>query len=240
MSVETHLTIDVLHCLHLGVLMTYCKVVIWLLINGGAWGQHGSQEETFHAAVLAIRVELNQFYSARHRAHPTEGLTRISSFRHKTLGDPSDPKLRTKGAETWGFLLFLVLHCTAKFSSLGDAGLGLLEAGRALVKMVQDWQSAPAVLTPAQIRASFASWNKFLLLTNSYEEMMIPKRHLVAHLLSKLWYHGNPRRYAVWQDESLNRSLKKCCRGISQISFEPHVLLRVPELLRSGQKRSRE
>ena len=112
---ETHLTIDVLHCLHLGVLMTYCKVVIWLLINGGAWGQHGSQEETFHAAVLAIRVELNQFYGARHRAHPTEGLTRISSFRHKTLGDPSDPKLRAKGAETWGFLLFLVLHCTAKF-----------------------------------------------------------------------------------------------------------------------------
>ena len=130
------------------------------------------------------------------------------------------------------FLLFLILHCSAKFARLAADGAKLLEAGRCLVRLVAVWQSAAGLLSGSQIQETFDAWNKFLFLTQDFGELLIPKRHLVAHLLSKQAWHGNPRRYAVWRDESLNKCLKKCCQTISQVSFEPHILLRMPEILR--------
>ena len=94
-------------------------------------------------------------------------------------------------------------------------------------------------MRPSEIQESFDCWNRFLFLTQAYDEMRIPKKHLVSHLLANMHFHGNPRRYAVWRDESLNRCLKKCCRTILQVSFEPHVLLRMPEMLTRHSDRKR-
>jgi hypothetical protein len=54
--VQTHVTVDILHALFLGVALTFCKEVVWKLILAGAWGSYGAQEEMYHTAVLAIRV----------------------------------------------------------------------------------------------------------------------------------------------------------------------------------------
>eukprot|EP00969_Alexandrium_andersonii_P231578 10226486-Alexandrium_andersonii.AAC.1 len=47
-----------------------------------------------------------------------------------------------------------------------------------------------------------------------------PKFHIVMHLLLRVGYCGNVRQYACWHDESLNKSLKACCRLVSQCRFE--------------------
>ena len=38
-TTTTALAIDVLHCVHLGVMLTFCRYVIWFLLVAGAWGR---------------------------------------------------------------------------------------------------------------------------------------------------------------------------------------------------------
>ena len=66
--------------------------------------------------------------------------------------------------------------------------------------------------------------------------MHTPKRHAVAHMLLKTPILGNPRAYANWLDESLNKVLKAACMGILQATFESSLLLRMPELLESRKR----
>ena len=92
------LTIDVLHCLYLGVFNSFAKHVIWMLILAGAWGKRQTNDETIANSVFAIRRDLRGWYAIRASKHPNEKLTRISKFRKGTLGEAADQKLRTKGA----------------------------------------------------------------------------------------------------------------------------------------------
>ena len=59
----------------------------------------------------------------------------------------------------------------------------------------------------------------------------IPKEHFAYHLLARMAYLGNPKRYATWLDESLNKALKKTTTHASQLSFEPSVLLKMQHVL---------
>jgi hypothetical protein len=45
-------------------------------------------------------------------------------------------------------------------------------------------------------------------------------------------YHGNPKLYATWLDEALNKVLKASCRQTSQSTFERSVLFRMRYMLR--------
>ena len=63
--------------------------------------------------------------------------------------------------------------------------------------------------------------------------MHTPKRHLCTHLLSNLAKHGNPRMYSTWMDESLNKQIKKCCRELSQTTFDIVLLASVKELFKT-------
>lgn len=185
-----------------------------------------------------MRAELGDFYRRRRAAHPGEKLTQIGGFSKRTLGDAGDRKLRTKAAETWTFLLFLIDRLGVNPKRLGAEDPSLLAAARALQRLVEHWNSCGPTLRPHEIQTSFSLWQQHLRLTAGIEDVHIPKRHLMSHLLGSLTLHGNPRLYANWLDESLNNDLKKCCRLVSQVSFEVMVLLRFRELLhRRGLKR---
>ena len=71
----------------------------------------------------------------------------------------------------------------------------------------------------------------FLERTQHIPERMLPKRHLTTHLLARVDFQGNPRLYANWQDESVNKTLKLACRTMSQTTFEPMLFLRMRHLL---------
>ncbi len=61
-----------------------------------------------------------------------------------------------------------------------------------------------------------------------------PKHHICYHLIANTPKHGNPVAYANWLDEALNKSLKACCRFVSQRGFETSVLLRMRDILSRG------
>ena len=164
----------------------------------GARGGHPAIDETLENGAMVIRVELKGWYSRRHRARPEENITRISKFRRKLLGDPSDKKLRTKGAETWGFLLYLLDTLETKLAVAGPGAAALLKAGRALEAMVCVWSSAGPVLTREELQLSYDHWKRFLVLTADMDECLIPKKHLGTHLAANIPRLGNPTRYANW------------------------------------------
>ena len=97
--------------------------------------------------------------------------------------------------------------------------------------MVLEWSSAGPNPTPGERQRALDWWKRFLALTQDDESNYIPKRHLMTHLFEKLNWHGNPRLYANWHDEGLNRTLKEMCRTVSQQNFESFLLLRMRHAL---------
>ena len=83
-------------------------VVLWMFLKANIFESSGTNEEKFEHGVMMLRVELMSFYKSYHKDHPMEDLTRLSNLSMKMLGTPSQPKLKTKGMETWGILLFCV------------------------------------------------------------------------------------------------------------------------------------
>lgn len=103
-TVWRSLTSDLLHTLYLGVFHSFCRMAVWALILSGAWGGHGTQDEFVEIAVLVFRNALSNWYNAKAHESPPKVFTRISDVTRKMVGDPSDKKMKTKGAETWGLV----------------------------------------------------------------------------------------------------------------------------------------
>jgi hypothetical protein len=82
-SMATSITIDVLHCVYLGVLLTFCRHVVWMLIVNHVWCVSGTTDEVLELSALAIRNDLKVFYRARRLSHPDENITRIGNFTKK-------------------------------------------------------------------------------------------------------------------------------------------------------------
>ena len=80
----------------------------------------------------------------------------------------------------------------------------LAQAAESLVVMIDILDSNGVLLPPACVQGCWDAYLRFLGLTQAYEDQLIPKRHLVLHMLRRLDHFGNPRCYAEWYDESLN------------------------------------
>ena len=231
------LAADVLHCCHLGVMLFFCKHVVWSLLLSGVFGAYSSIAEQVDVGCLAIRFASAGFYKRRHIASPTENVTRISRLGSKHVGSPEERTLKTKGAQTWGMLLSLLDFLEGRANEVED-GAKLLQAGRALARLVTHWDNAPWAMPTATQQACVDAWVEFLVLTEGYEDMKTPKRHLMTHLVCSARTVGNPKQYANWLNESLNRTLRATCRHTSQQTFALSVMLRMKEILRSkGVKR---
>ena len=240
LSPHSCLTVDFLHSLFLGVMHVYCRHVLWFLIEKGVWGRMATEEETVQVVAIALRHELNQWYKRRHAERPTEKLTRVDLTRSK-IGDFGDRKLKTKAAETYGILHFLLHTMDGRAARLGAQGARHKAAGQALADFVQHFESCKVVLTPAEVQRAYDLYQRHLALTDEFGDMHIPKRHVLFHALDKLGSFGNPRFYSNWYDESLNRMLKLSCRTLSQTTFEQTVLLSMrAQLCDEGRSRKRK
>ena len=135
------LTIDTMHCLYLGVFKKWCSVAIWALLRSGCYANVGAAEENLTTSVIVLRRLLMQWYEARHRARPSEGLTRLHDLTVKMCGTAAKPDIKVKAAECWGLLLFLVEELARLAARLGPDGVALQEAGACLVQLVEAWQA---------------------------------------------------------------------------------------------------
>ena len=129
----------------------FARIALWFLIDGGAFGVVNNDEDYLNAAIC-LQSSLAAFY----RLPGSRELTPISNFSWKKLGKRSEKLLRTKGAETYGVLKFLLYamptfgaHC----AGLDKSGLNrLLMAGRALDEIIQVWRDHDWIIPAAAIQ----------------------------------------------------------------------------------------
>ena len=106
-------------------------------------------------------------------------------------------------------------------------------------------------LSDEQQQACWDLYDRFCTLTGDIEQMLQdieqmlrPKKHVFVKLFCDMCQKGNPRYYANWRDEGLNKLLRSACRQLSQATFEPTLLVHMEFLLRDeakgGRKRVRE
>jgi hypothetical protein len=136
----TVLTIDSLHALYLGVMKIWARIAIWLVLDSGIFGDIGTASENLQIACLALRSSLMTFYKRRHSEDPAEQLTRLSDLTPKMVGTRASPHLKTKGAETFGMLRFLMYVLDLYKDRLGEHWQRVLQAGQALDRI---WRESP-------------------------------------------------------------------------------------------------
>ena len=217
-----HLTIDPLHCLYLGVLQAYCSIVIWVMVMSGRLARATTRDEQVQNSLMVLMQRLQTFYTRRHARLPLEKLTRLHDLQPKMIGLLNDKKCKTKGAETYGLLLFLVEELE-RYGGVASQP-ALLGAGRAIVGLLTLWATSEWKMTAEQAQSSMDYFNTFKRFAADIEDFEIPKSHLFMHLVRDTLFMGNPRWWSTWKDESLNKTLKRCCRDISQATFDATVL----------------
>ena len=164
-------------------------------------------------------------------------LTKVR-MKPSVVGKPSEPTLKTKGAETWTVCLFLADCLVKAYARMGSEGLRWRDATTALVDLILEIKSHGNVMPTAAILKCLGLYKRYLHLTAADEDLMQPKRHIMLHLLVGISWFGNPNCYSTWLSESLNKLLKKTCRHASQVTFEPSVVLRMADLLRPQHERA--
>ena len=93
-----------------------------------------TDEERFALGVLRLRRQLFAWYSEYAARSPIEELTQLTNLTTKMLGSKASPKLKVKGAEAWGMLLFVVEKLVPQYAHRVPHSDRWLAAGVALVQ----------------------------------------------------------------------------------------------------------
>ena len=230
-------TVDMLHTLHLGVFMAFCRYVIWVLLDCGCWDPpQGTEPERLQVAVMCMRAELWRWYGERAKTHRGENLTRLADLTPKMLGTRAQPKLRTKAAETWGILLFVTDMLTKYAANVGDTARTLREAGTAAITHMEICSANPVSLPARAVQDLFDTMIKHLRLIEGLG-IYTPKHHLWIHMVASAPFLGNPRSLSNFLNESDNKTLKQVCTGCSQLTFESSVLFKMRDVMRPAKRR---
>ena len=139
------LTVDSLHAFNLGPVKDYCKNAMWELILCDAWGTGAATvDEKLQSSCMLARAALFAWYNRRHQDYPWELLTRLQDLTPGMLGTQNARTLKTKAAESKGFLFFVV-HLIRTQGHMLDRRDIWLAAGEALEKLFGIMQGPPVV-----------------------------------------------------------------------------------------------
>ena len=232
------MTVNTLHCHYLGNMRSFCKYVIWLVLQSGVYGEVGNLDQQTSVAMQTMARELALWYRERRRSLRAK-VTEIQQLSKRLLGSSQEPTCKTKGAETWGLLLFLIDLLQEKLSRLPPEAAHLAEAGRSLARCMQIFNENGVRLSEDSMQECWDCYQRFCNLTAHVEELLQPKRHLFYHLIKDLRSKGNPRFFANWRDEGLNKLLRSACRQISQAAFEPSLLVNMECLLEDEERKGK-
>ena len=103
--------------------------------------------------VLLLRASLFHFYWSWAQEHPDKQLTQLVDLTSKMLGSAETPSLNTKGAETWGFFLFLISILQVHKGKVPNGAL-VLQACRDLEAIITMFDDHGISLPEATIKAT--------------------------------------------------------------------------------------
>ena len=87
--------VDVIHTMHLGVMLHCCTHAVWRLLDSNVFGLLGSAGERLPAAALRLRGELMAFYKQHHASGGAE-LAQVAYLTVSMLGGTENRVLKTK------------------------------------------------------------------------------------------------------------------------------------------------
>ena len=141
---------DVLHTMHLGIMQVYILAVLWALFEIDVFQTWiGGMEERVLASAQILQGELFKWYVKRSKTFPNEKLTHINTLKASMFGSGPQGPLKTKAAETFGLLLF-VLDLLEEHKDKLSKGDILFECGKELLKVLQIMKSSGDVFTEKQ------------------------------------------------------------------------------------------
>ena len=208
------LAIDLLHTLYLGVAKNFCMATIWHAITNNLYTEAGTTKpERDQLAILAIRNELWAWYKEEKKRTPERSVHKLEDLTLSMIGAEGHKKMNTKAAET----KTLVLFCTwllgkYKTKLATPTAKGLLRIGSSLSFLILTIDGSPRVMTRAQIQTMYDNVKMILAGWEAAGVPLVPKMHLLFHMVERAQTQGNPRFYATFLDESLNRTLRDLVR----------------------------
>jgi hypothetical protein len=136
------------------------------------------------------------------------------------LGPNNAPFLKGKAAEIKSMLPFVLKQLEtqdwsaeprsvrAQISSLKKAGEGAVAFEKCL-----DANRRARDMPEKDVKTLFDSYHCFCLAYMAADGHLIPKCHLMYHLIAQAKSRGNPKFYATYFNESFNGFLAKICRN---------------------------
>ena len=224
-SIET-LTIDPLHCLHLGVYKDYCQTVIWSLILADAWDTRATNQDTLcQVSVQRCRSQLFEWYKMKHKRDPDEALYKLQDLRLTMLGAPLHQTLATKAAETGTLIEFcrdaMQSHGLVK---LGTVGKMLLAVGDSLVRCRNVMRSSQKVMSPQELQTLVDNATRAFSLREQAGIPWAPKWHMFLHMCHRAHKFGNPQYQSTFLDESYNGRLAEIAGSCHRMTWHRRVL----------------
>ena len=131
------MAVDWLHALSLGVFKTWASYAVHALIGCNAFRMYGNAPDRLTASVTFLRNRLFDFYSDESRRGID--LARVGDLTESMIGSDPTVVLGTHGAETNGFVKFLVQIILPRYgSALPPADFDqFMRGGRALIEMMR-------------------------------------------------------------------------------------------------------
>ncbi|CAE7212809.1 unnamed protein product [Symbiodinium sp. CCMP2592] len=221
-SVDTW-CVDILHTWHYGPMSTFIAYGLRLLLTTMIYRPlipDLEKEEADRLALLCLRAELWSYYK-RLRQFDDDGSwkTKGSEVWNLTLTMVAGKYVKAKAAETHGLLGFLVdrleMHkCVLAATEQADTFALLLQAGQAALHFDAVMASHPRAIDETVCGLLFQTYDEFICLCEKAEMHLMPKSHMMYHMLQRAVRKGNPRMYSTYIDESLNGHIARICRSV--------------------------
>lgn len=136
------------------------------------------------------------------------------------IGTADHPLLKAKAAESQGLLRF-VEHLFAKLIPRFEEGPRqnckvaklLWESTKAAIQFGNSLKSEQRIMSREQATAALQHYNRFLTLYEKAGGALVPKCHMMFHLIQRSLSKGNPRYYSTYRDETFNGVLAKVARS---------------------------
>ena len=149
----------------------------------------------------------------------------------------AEKALKCKAAETHGLLRFAVVTLEKYKSVLQNCEQShtfdlLLRAGRAAEAFDRVMAEHTRVFPADACDSLHANYHRFILLCSRAGVPLLPKGHLMFHLVAQASLRGNPRCYSTYIDESYNGAIAKVCRSVHRRNWAMAVYRKL-EMLES-------
>ncbi|CAE7222610.1 unnamed protein product [Symbiodinium sp. CCMP2592] len=214
--------IDVLHTWHFGPLSSYVAHSLRTLISSPVYQPTSykdlEKEEADKLALLHLRAELWSFYKRR-RESDEDWKRKGSEVWNLTLTMIAGKYLKAKAAETHGLLNFVVdrlaKHSEQLASTTEAASVDLLlRAGTAAMDFDAVLAAHPRAVDADTCALLSDNYNRFICLSARAQIPLMPKCHMMYHMIQRALLKGNPRFYSTYIDESLNGAIARVCRSV--------------------------